>query len=149
MKKVYLGMSADILHKGHINIINAGAELGEVTVGVLTDRAIASYKRIPYMNFEDRCTLVSSIKGVTNVIPQESLDYSDNLNSLKPDYVVHGDDWKSGVQKKVRESVIKLISQWGGKVVDIPYTAGKTMEPTFPPATRKEVGFRCAMIEKP
>jgi len=123
MKKVYLGMSADILHKGHINIINEGAKLGEVTVGVLTDSAIASYKRIPYMKFEDRCTIIKSLKGVKNVVAQESLDYSDNLNKLKPDFVVHGDDWKAGVQKKVRDKVIDLISNWGGKVVDIPYTS--------------------------
>jgi len=123
MKKVYLGMSADILHKGHINIINQASKLGQVTVGVLTDKAIASYKRIPYMEFEDRCLLVKSIKGVDNVVAQETLDYSANLNTLKPDFVVHGDDWKTGIQSKVRNDVIQLISKWGGKVIDIPYTA--------------------------
>ena len=116
-------MSADILHKGHINIINQASALGQVTVGVLTDKAIASYKRIPYMKFEDRCLLVKSIKGVENVVAQKTLDYSDNLNILKPDFVVHGDDWKTGIQSKVRKDVIKLISKWGGKVIDIPYTA--------------------------
>ena len=116
-------MSADILHKGHINIINQASKLGQVTVGVLTDKAIASYKRIPYMEFEDRCLLVKSIKGVDNVVAQETLDYSANLNTLKPDFVVHGDDWKTGIQSKVRNDVIQLISKWGGKVIDIPYTA--------------------------
>jgi phosphoenolpyruvate phosphomutase len=123
-KKVYVGMSADIIHPGHLNIIREAAELGSVTVGVLTDAAIASYKRLPYLNYEQRSTIIKSIKGVDEVIPQTTLDYIPNLELLKPDYVVHGDDWKEGIQKKIRQNVINVISQWGGKVVDIPYTKG-------------------------
>jgi len=123
MKIVYLGMSADLIHPGHINIIREASKLGEVTVGVLTDKAIASYKRLPFMTYEQREEVVKNIKGVSKVVSQETLDYRDNLNSIKPDIVVHGDDWKEGVQIKTRQQVINTLSQWGGKLVEIPYTA--------------------------
>ena len=103
MKKVYIGMSADLIHKGHINIINTASELGQVTVGLLTDEAIASYKRLPLIAYEERKMIVENLKGVDKVIPQKTLDYSENLKKIKPDYVVHGDDWKEGVQKKIRD----------------------------------------------
>jgi len=124
MTTVYVGMSADMIHHGHINIINEAAKLGELTVGLLTDKAIASYKRLPYLTYEERETVVSSLKGVLKVVPQETLDYRPNLEAIKPDIVVHGDDWKSGVQSKVRDQVIDTLAQWGGKLVDVPYTAG-------------------------
>lgn len=124
MKKVYIGMSADIIHPGHLNIISKGAELGEVTVGVLTDQAIASYKRLPYLNFEQRKLIIENIKNVKHVISQDSLDYTENLLKIKPDYVVHGDDWKEGVQRTTRQTVIDTLKNWGGKVVDVPYTKG-------------------------
>jgi len=124
MKKVYIGMSADIVHPGHLNILLEGSKLGRVIVGVLTDEAIVSYKRLPYLSFNQRKQIIQSIKYVDEVIAQKTLDYTDNLYSIKPDYVVHGDDWKKGPQKKTRENVIKVISEWGGKVIDIPYTKG-------------------------
>lgn len=123
-KLVYIGMSADLLHPGHLNIINAARQLGEVTVGLLTDQAIASYKRLPFLSYEQRRVVVESIKGVSRVIPQHTLDYSDNLIALKPDVVVHGDDWQEGVQKKTREQVIEVLRAWGGALVEVPYTAG-------------------------
>ena len=123
-KKVYCAMSADIIHVGHLNIIKEAAKLGELTVGVLTDEAIASYKRLPTLNYENRSETVSSIKGVNEVIPQHTLDYTDNLKLLKPDFVVHGDDWKTGVQSTVRKKVIDTISEWGGKLVEPSYTGG-------------------------
>ena len=124
MKKVYIAMSADIIHHGHLNIIKKGSELGELTVGVLTDKAIASYKRLPFLDYSIRSEIVENIKGVHKVVPQDTLDYTNNLKMLKPDYVLHGDDWKEGVQKKTRENVISTISNWGGEVIDIPYTSG-------------------------
>jgi phosphoenolpyruvate phosphomutase len=124
MKKVYIGMSADLIHPGHINIIKEAAKLGEVTVGVLTDKAIASYKRLPFMTYEQRKEVVENIKGVSRVIPQDKLDYRDNLNLLKPDIVVHGDDWKEGVQLKTRQQVIDALNEWDGKLVEISYTQG-------------------------
>lgn len=123
-KKVYVGMSADMIHPGHLNIIREAVKLGEVTVGVLTDAAIASYKRLPYLTYEQRAEIVSAIKGVEQVIPQTTLDYVPNLRQLKPDYVVHGDDWKEGVQAKTRQRIIEAMAEWGGRVIDIPYTKG-------------------------
>lgn len=123
-KKVYVGMSADMIHPGHLNIIKEASKLGSVTVGVLTDAAIASYKRLPYLDYEQRAEIVKSIKGVDSVIPQETLDYVPNLEKLHPDYVVHGDDWIDGVQSNTRKRVIECLSEWGGKVVDIAYTKG-------------------------
>jgi len=122
MATVYVGMSADILHHGHINIIKESAKLGDVTVGVLTDEAIASYKRLPYLTYPERKVVVEGMRGVTQVVPQETLDYRPNLEKYRPNFVVHGDDWKTGVQSKVRQQVIDKIAEWGGKLVEIPYT---------------------------
>lgn len=128
MAKVYIGMSADLLHPGHLNIIeNArkyAGEDGEVVVGLLTDKAIASYKRLPYMSYDQRKVVMENVKGVTRVIPQETLDYVPNLVAEKPDFVLHGDDWKTGVQAQTRQRVVDVMAEWGGKVVDIPYTQG-------------------------
>lgn len=124
MKKVYIGMAADLLHEGHINILKVGAEYGDVTVGVLTDKAIASYKRLPYMSFESRKAVVSGVKGVSEVVAQDTLDYEENLRKYKPDYVVHGTDWQTGVQSKVRERVIEVLAEWGGELIEPEYTDG-------------------------
>ncbi len=138
MKTVYVGMSADLLHSGHTNIIKEAAKLGKVTVGVLTDQAIASYKRLPYLAFAQRSAVVEQIKGVSHVIPQTTLDYIYNLRELKPDYVVHGDDWKSGVQAKTRQQVIDVLKEWGGELVEIGYTKGISSTQLI--NTLKEVG---------
>lgn len=124
VKTVYVGMSADLIHPGHLNIIKEAAKLGEVTVGVLTDAAIASYKRLPYMNYEQRAAVVAQLKGVARVIPQETLDYIPNLKKLKPDFVVHGTDWRNGVQAKTRQGVIDTLAAWGGRLVEPEYTEG-------------------------
>ena len=122
MKKVYVGMSTDVIHHGHINIIEVARELGEVTVGLLVDEAIASYKRVPLLSYNQRKKIIENIKGVKEVIPQKTLDYTENLKKLKPDYVVHGDDWKTGVQKEIREKVIEVLKEWNGKLVEPEYT---------------------------
>ena len=98
-------MSADLVHPGHMNILKTASELGEVSVGLLTDKAIASYKRLPYMTYDQRKAVIENIKGVVSVIPQETLDYRPNLELIRPDIVVHGDDWKEGVQAKTRQQV--------------------------------------------
>ena len=121
-KNVYVGMSADLIHPGHLNVIKKARELGKVTIGLLTDEAIASYKRITFMEYSQRCEIIENIKGVNKVIPQKTLDYIPNLKKLKPDFVVHGDDWKSGVQKETRNNVIKTLKEWGGELIEIPYT---------------------------
>lgn len=124
MKKVYVGMSADLVHPGHLNILKEAAKYGEVMVGLLTDAAIASYKRIPFMEFEQRKIVIENIKGVNQVVAQETLDYVPNLRKYKPDYVVHGDDWKEGVQRQTRARVIEVLAEWGGKLIEVPYTQG-------------------------
>jgi len=123
-KKVYVGLAADILHSGHINILKTANSFGDVTVGLLTDTAIATYKKFPYLNFNNRVIIVKNLKYVKNVIAQNSLDYVPNLKKLKPDYVVHGDDWKRGIQKKIRARVVKTLRDWGGKLVEPKYTKG-------------------------
>ena len=123
-KRVYVGMSADLVHPGHLNIIARARELGEVTIGLLTDAAIASYKRLPYMPFEQRRIVVENIQGVARVVPQETLDYEPNLRTYQPDFVVHGDDWKTGVQARTRQRVIDVLAEWGGQLVELPYTEG-------------------------
>lgn len=124
MKRVYVGMSADLIHHGHLNIIKEAAKYGKVTIGLLTDRAIASYKRLPHLPFEQRKLIVENLKGVEEVVAQETLDYVPNLRKLKPDFVVHGDDWKTGVQRKTRQAVIDALKEWGGELIEVPYTQG-------------------------
>ena len=137
-KNVYLAMSADIIHIGHLNIIREAAKHGNLTVGILTDKAIASYKRLPFLPYETRSKTVESIKGVNAVISQDTLDYTDNLLKLRPDYVVHGDDWKVGVQSAVREKVIQTISEWGGQLIEPSYTDG--ISSTMLNESLKEIG---------
>lgn len=121
---VYVAMSADLIHPGHLNIINESRKFGRVIIGLLTDEAIAGYKRLPFMSFEKRKIIVENIKGVDEVIPQSTLDYTPNLLKLRPDYVVHGDDWKGGIQKETRQRVIETLKEWGGELVELPYTEG-------------------------
>jgi phosphoenolpyruvate phosphomutase len=123
-KTVYIGMSADLIHPGHLNIIKYGKELGRVIVGLLTDEAIAGYKRVPYLSFEQRKEIIENIKNVSDVVAQTTLDYEVNLRRLKPDFVVHGDDWKTGIQKSTREKVISVLKEWGGQLIEVPYTKG-------------------------
>lgn len=123
-KIVYIAMSADLLHSGHFNIIKEGQELGEVIIGLLTDQAIASYKRVPLMDYDQRFEMINNIKGITRVIPQTTLDYRPNLLELRPDYVVHGSDWQHGIQKKTRQQVIDTLAEWGGALVEPQYTEG-------------------------
>jgi len=122
-KKVYVGMSADIIHKGHINLLNEASKYGKVIVGLLTDEAIESYKRKPIINYENRYIVVSNLKMVDKVVEQKTHDYTDNLKNIKPEYVVHGDDWISG-QSVVRNNVIKTLSEIGGELIEVPYTQG-------------------------
>lgn len=123
-KTVYIGMTADIMHPGLINIIHEATKYGEVIVGLLTDKAIAEHKRLPYLTYEQRKEVVENIKGVSRVVPQEEWSYVGNLRSLKPDYIIHGDDWKIGSLREERELVFEIMNEQGGQVVEIPYTQG-------------------------
>ena len=95
MKTVYLGLTGDIIHPGIINIINEGAKYGDLIVGLLTDSAIATHKRLPYLTYEQRKNVIENIRGVSKVIPQEEWSYVPNIKKLKPDFMIHGDDWKT------------------------------------------------------
>ena len=123
-KKVYIAMSADVIHNGHINIIEEGSKYGKVIIGLLTDEAIASYKRMPILDYESRKQIFSNIKGVSEIICQDTLDYTKNLELLKPDYVIHGDDWKTGLQSEIRNRVIETLKKWNGQLIEVPYTKG-------------------------
>ena len=123
-KTVYIGIVGDIIHPGIINIINEGAKRGEVTVGLLSDKAIVNHKRLPYLSYEQRKTVVENIKGVSKVVVQEDWSYVPNLIKLKPDYIIHGDDWKSGAMRRIREDVYAVMKSQGGEVIEIPYTKG-------------------------
>ena len=123
-KKVYIVMATDLIHNGHINIIEEAAKYGEVIVGLLTDEAIATYKRLPILDYESRKRVFENIKNVSKVVKQTTLDYTENLRLIKPDYVLHGDDWKKGVQSLIREKVIETLKEWDGQLIEIPYTQG-------------------------
>ncbi|WP_017413591.1 phosphoenolpyruvate mutase [Clostridium tunisiense] len=124
MKKVYIAMSADLIHHGHLNVIEEGRKLGEVIIGLHTDDVISEYWRTPLLTYEERKKIVENIKGVSEVVPQEELDQVPNLLKIKPDYVVHGDDWKEGIQKNIRERVIEALKEWNGELVETKYTEG-------------------------
>lgn len=124
MAKVYMAMSADIVHQGHLNVINQARNLGDVIVGLHTDDVIRGYWRNPIMKYDERKEVIENIKGVIEVIPQDTLDQVSNILKVRPEYVVHGDDWKEGQQKELRENVINALNTYGGKLIEVPYTKG-------------------------
>ncbi len=126
MSTVYLGMTADIIHPGLINIIKEATKYGDVIIGLLTDEAIAEHKRLPHMSYEQRREIIENIKGVSRVVPQKEWSYVDNLREYKPDFIIHGDDWKHGPLSKIREDVFSIMQEIGGEVIEIPYTHGIT-----------------------
>ncbi len=122
-KTVYMCFSTDIIHGGHVAIIDKAAKLGRLTIGVLSDEAVMSYKRYPLLSFEERKKIVGHLAGVSQVVEQKELSYVENLQRLRPDYVVHGDDWKSGFQEPVRQEVLKVLGEYGGELVEFPYSS--------------------------
>tara|TARA_B100000963_G_scaffold361716_1_gene398913 strand:- start:444 stop:1754 length:1311 start_codon:yes stop_codon:yes gene_type:complete len=123
-KKVYIALAADTIHHGHMSLIETGKKYGDIIIGLITDKAIAEHKRIPFLNYEQRKKILSNLKGVIKVIPQKEYDYSVNILKLKPDYMIHGDDWKKGYDKTLRNNAIKALKTCKGKLVEIPYTKG-------------------------
>lgn len=123
-KMVYLGMIGDIIHPGIVNIVREGARHGDLVVGLFTDKAIATYKRLPYLTYEQREMVVANLKGVSRVVQQDEWSYVPNLRRLKPDYIIHGDDWKTGPDSHLRIEVINALKEWGGELIEIPYTQG-------------------------
>ena len=121
-RTVYMCFSTDIIHSGHISIIRKAEKLGKLIIGVLSDEAIASYRHFPILPFAERKSLMESIAGVYRVVDQEKLSYAENLRKLKPTYVVHGDDWREGFQKPIREEVLRVLAEYGGQLVEFPYS---------------------------
>lgn len=122
MKKVYVCLSTDVLHGGHINIIREAGRLGEVMVGLLSDEAIIDYKHYPLLSYGERREIVEHIKGVSAVVEQNELSYAANLRKYRPDIVIHGDNWKTGIQAPIRAEVIEVLKEYGGELVEIPYS---------------------------
>ena len=121
-KKVYVSLIADLLHAGHINILKEAAKFGEVTVGLLTSTAIHELNDTVYLKYQQRLEVIQNLNMVSEIVPQEDASYKKNLIRIKPDYVVHGDDWIDNRQSKYREEVINLLSEWGGKLIDVKYS---------------------------
>ncbi len=120
-RKVYLCFSTDLIHSGHIALLRKARRLGKLIVGVLSDEAVSSYKRFPLVPFPERMALMQSLGLVDQVVEQRTLSYRENLEKYRPDFVVHGDDWISGVQAPVRQEVMEILSRQGGKLVEFPY----------------------------
>jgi phosphoenolpyruvate mutase len=121
-KIVYIALSVDVLHHGHINLINQAQKYGKVVAGLLTDSAISSKKRLPLLNFAQRKKILENINGISKVVAQNEWEYSKNILKIKPNYMVHGDDWKFGNDKDLRNPTIKALNKVGGKLIEIPHT---------------------------
>lgn len=139
-RTVYMCFSTDIIHSGHIALIKKAKQLGKVIVGVLSDEAVASYKRYPMLSFEERKTLFENIFGVDRVVEQKALSYRENLERYKPTYVVHGDDWQSGFQKPIRSEVMECLASYGGRLIEFPYSNEKRYR-ELDERTRREISL--------
>ena len=118
-KIIYVPMGADIIHSGHLNIIKKAKSYGKIVIGLFTDSAIAEYKSLPLIDYSQRLEIMKNIKGVFKIVKQDTWDYTKNLNKIKPDYLIHGDDWKLGIQKNTRLKVNNTLKKWGGKLIEI------------------------------
>ena len=121
-KLVYVVMTADLVHAGHIKILEKDNKIGEVILGLLTYDACRELKDIPYLSYEKRAQVLKSISYIKKIIPQHEASYRKNLFKLKPDFVVHGDDWKNNFQNKYRTEVIKILKKWNGKLIEVKYS---------------------------
>ena len=127
-RTVYMCFSTDMVHSGHIAIIKKAEKYGKLIVGVLSDEAVASYKRYPLMPYEERKSVFANIAGVSQVVEQKTLSYAENLRKFKPTYVVHGDDWKEGFQKPIRDEVVSILAEYGGQLIEFPYSKNDKYE---------------------
>jgi phosphoenolpyruvate phosphomutase len=121
-RTVYMCFSTDMIHSGHIAIIKKAKRLGRLIIGVLSDEAVVSYKRFPMLPFSERKAIFENISGVWKVVEQKELSYKANLEQFRPDYVVHGDDWREGFQKPIRDEVSSVLASYGGQLVEFPYS---------------------------
>ena len=126
-KTIYVPMGADILHSGHLNIIKEAKKYGRIIIGLFTDKAIAEYKSLPLINYDQRLEVMKNLKDIYKIVAQDTWSYKINLNKIKPDYVIHGDDWQTGIQKNIRLEVIKILKKWNGKLIEVPYTKNSSL----------------------
>jgi phosphoenolpyruvate phosphomutase len=122
MKTVYACFTTDIIHEGHLNIIHEAQKYGRLIIGVLTDEARVRYERFPTIPISERMEMVEKIPGVYKVVKQTDVMYDSIINEIHPDFVIHGDNWLKGPTKAIRDNVEKLLSEYGGQVIDVPYT---------------------------
>ncbi len=122
MKTVYTCFCTDVIHEGHINIIEQAHKYGKVIVGALTDEALIRYNRFPTVSLEDRIKLYKSLDGVEEVVIQDDMLYDSVIKKLRPDYVIHGDNWKEGAMSAIRQNVLDLLSEYGGELIEVGYT---------------------------
>ena len=122
MKTVYTCFCTDVIHDGHLNIINEAKKYGSVTVGALSDKALIRYNKFPTISQEERIRLYESIDGIDRVVVQNSMTYEDVIGQLHPDYILHGDNWSKGPESAIRIKVIELLSEYGGELIEVPYT---------------------------
>lgn len=128
MKKVYTCFCTDVIHEGHINIINQAKKYGDVYVGVLTDEAMIRFNRFPIANFKERIEMIKRIDGVKEVVAQDEIMYDKVIEQIRPDYVIHGDNWKVGTMKAIRDNVENLLKSYGGEIIDVPYTYNENVK---------------------
>ena len=128
MKIVYSCFTTDVIHEGHLNIIREAKKYGEVIVGVLSDEAMIKYNQFPTLSFEERKELVQALPDVSRVVTQQDVMYDEIIQTYRPDYIIHGDNWKQGPLKAIRDNVEKLLSQYGGQIIDVPYTYNENVK---------------------
>ncbi len=128
MKKVYTCFCTDVIHEGHLNLIHEAKKYGDVIVGVLSDQAMIRFNRFPTVTFEERVEMVRNIEDVSEVIVQNEILYDQVLHEIRPDYVIHGDNWKKGPMKAIRDNVVGALAEYGGIVIDVPYTYNENVK---------------------
>ena len=127
MPIVYTCFSTDVIHEGHLNIINVAKQYGDVYVGVLSDEATVKYNKFPTISFEERVEMVKAIPGVKKVVVQKDIMYDGIVKEIHPDFIIHGDNWKVPPMKSIRDNAEKLLSEYGGKIIDVPYTFNESV----------------------
>ena len=127
MKKIYTCFSTDIIHEGHLNILSEAKKYGRVIVGVMSDEAMVSYYRFPTISFEERFQMINSLEDVDEVVVQNEVSYANILRELRPDYMIHGDNWREGTLSHLREEVITTLNEWGGELIEIPFTYSESV----------------------
>lgn len=128
MKTVYTCFCTDVIHEGHLNILHRAMERGEVIVGILSDAAMIRFNRFPTVSFEERVRMVSEIPGISQVVTQDEISYDEVIRRIRPDYVIHGDNWTSGPMKALRDRVEEALREYGGEIIDVPYTYNENVK---------------------